>query len=339
MALVFCDSVDHYTTVTNKYPTTANAPSVSAGNGRHGASLRMGSTDARAEITTLSPAPSGATAIAGMAVKISDVSKAHCLFAFLQGGSLQMECRITAAGLLTVTRNGTVLGTSAAAVVANRWTYIELKVLIDPSAGTYELRVDGAAVVGPTTGANTRATGSSTWDGLRIGDTAFTGSFTKDYDDIYCLDGSGSINTTFLGDVRVDAYVTTANGNTSNSTPSTGTNRALNVDDAAPNGDTDYNALAAVNDKDTLVLTDLSPAGVGTVRAFQILIYADKTDAGAGSVCPVIRSGGADYDGTGVALSTTYGYVRQPYDANPATGVQMTESEFNAAELGYKRTA
>lgn len=338
MAIVFSDSVDHYTTVTGKYPTIANSPFVNAGTGRHGASLRMGSTDGRADIPTLTPAPSGATAIAGMAIKISDISKAHCLFAFMQGGSLQMEARITAAGLLTVTRNGTVLGTSAAALVANRWTYVELKVVINPSTGTYELRVDGANVVSGT-GANTRATGSSTWDGLRLGDTAFTGSFTKDYDDIYFLDGSGSFNNDFLGDVRVDAYVTTANGNTSGSTPSTGTNRALNVDDAAPNGDTDYNTLAASGDKDTLVLTDLSPAGVGTVLGFQVLIYAAKTDAGAGSVCPVIRSGGTDYDGTATALSTTYGYARVPYDTNPATGVRMTESEFNAAELGYKRTA
>jgi len=235
---------------------------------------------------------------------------------------------------------GTLLGSSSLPLMANVFNYLEIKITIDNSAGVFIVRLNG----NPTpilnlTGQDTQSQATSAWNGLQVGRVSSGGGTqTCRWDDLYVLDGTGSAPwNTFLGDVRVDARLPTGAGTTTGWTPSTGSNYAA-VDDAAPNSDTDYVAATSTPLTDTYVFQDVPVAG-STVLGVQHCIYAKKIDGGTCAIAPVVRHSSTDYVGSDLFPGTSYGYGLLMQPTNPGTSAQWTESDFNAAEFGVKRTA
>jgi hypothetical protein len=342
MALLFIDGADHYVTADRLLKWTGQTGSnvtINATGGRRGSQSIRPLFGHGLEMTLT---PTGATCIVGFAwrsnplatgemLRISDPTVQHISLLSATGGALEVR---------RGTASGTVLGTSATGLlVANTYVYVEIKVLIDDVVGTVEVRLNGSASpVLLLTSQDTRNAGTAGWTRVAL-HNAQSGSPTVDYDDVYMCDANGSAPwNTFLGDVRVDVQYPNANGANVGSTPSTGTDRYATVDETLPNGDTDYNTIVTVGAKDTLGLANLTATGA-SLLGIQTLLSAKKTDAGTGSVCPVLRHSTTDYDGTSVALTTGYTYVRQVYQTNPGTSTQWTEADFNALEVGYKRTA
>ena len=337
MALKWMDSFDHYATAqaTLKYTNFSGGPVISAGNGRRSTQcLRM--TGGTQEITT-SFTPGDNTVISGFAYKPNSLAQDVIIYV-MQSGSRQMSIVLTAAGAIEVRRDnasGTLLGTSAGGVVAaGAYQYIEFKALISTTVGTCTVRVNGVTVVGPLTSLNNAQAGVSTYTGVKLAGSGTIGQC--DWDDWYVMDGTGSAPwADFLGDIRVDALMPTAEGATINWTPSTGTDNALTVDEIPPNSDTDYNSSSVTNDIDTLVCPDAPVAGA-TIFGIQTNIFAKKTDAGTCTIAPVIRST-SDFPQTTVAPGTSYGYFCEARQTDPNTSAQWTEANFNAAQFGYKR--
>jgi hypothetical protein len=141
----------------------------------------------------------------------------------------------------------------------------------------------------------------------------------------------------YLGDIRVDLLIPTAEGNTTQMTPLSGTDNALMADETPPDDDTTYNSSATAGDKDTYVTSNVSSAG--TIHGLRLRARARKTDAGARSIATVIRSGGTDYDGTTTGLGTAYLYYSTDYYTNPNTAAAWTSTEVNAIEIGAKVAA
>jgi len=346
MALLFMDSFDHYVTadILEKWSTYAGTSvAINATGGRRGsASVRFPSgaqSYALRGITT-----SSNTAILGTAVKVASLGAQRLIgvwHSLVASGGDQIVIAMAADGSLNAQRAtagisgpGTILGSSAAGVLsAGVVAYLEVKVVLHASTGTVTVRVNGASVLA-LTGLNT-GSGQTTWTGFWVGSGGT--AIVTDHDDVYALDGSGSAPwNDFLGDVRVDARLPTAAGATTGWTPSAGANWAC-VDDAAPNDDTDYVTAATAALTDTYTVQDAPVAGA-TIYGVQHCLSVKKTDAGACTVAPVIRSGGVDYVGTAANPGTTYGYALSIAAVNPATGVAWTEAGFNAAEFGVTRT-
>lgn len=341
MALLWFTSHDSTTTVTHLYINASMA--LSAGNGRRGTnSVRSTGNNGVSRMVT----PGDNTCVFGAAIRMSAIGvTASRVMTIGEFGSINhISIVVNAAGKIEVRRGdaaGTLLGTSTSSMVANVYTYIEIKVLISDTVGTVELRINGSSTPEINlTSQDTRNAGTGTYNSVHIG---FGNNFGNlDADDIYVCDGTGSAPfNTFLGDCRVDAHLPSANGSNNGSTPSTGSDRYATIDETPPNSDTDYNSLAAVNDKDTVNLPALAAVGVGTLYAVQVLAFAKKADAGAATICPVLRHSGTDYDGaSSTGMSTDYTYaLQQIYQQNPGTSADWTESDFNALEAGYKRTA
>jgi hypothetical protein len=218
--------------------------------------------------------------------------------------------------------------------------HLEMKVVLDTgTSGSYEVRINGNVVFSGS-GLATSASGT-TWNEILLGQPANNwANSIMDVDNLVVLDGTGTVNNDFIGECRVTYRTGTADGTNTGSTPSTGTSRYAMIDDTAPNSDTDYSALTASGQLDTFVMQDVPVSGVSTVLGFQTCIWAEKTDAGAGSIAPIVRTGGVDHEGTTTSLANgTYAYVINQYDVDPATSSRMSEADFNGAELGYKRTA
>lgn len=361
MALLFMDSFDHYVTADiNEKWTQSNSASgttvtINAAAGRRGSSgLRLNtgaSTTAPVMNVQKVLTPGDATIIIGFSLLVpaTTVGTAGLAIASVRDGvTAQATLRLNQNYTLSVTRgaaNGTVLGTSSGALLsAGVVAYVEWKVTIHGSAGTVDLRVNGAPVAGlALTGQNTQATAVAQWQTVVLGSvenissSGLNNSKTIDFDDLYVLDGAGPTPwNNFLGDCRVDVRNPTGAGATTGWTPSTGANWDA-VNDAAPDDDATYTSAATAGLIDTFVMQD-APTGA-TIYGVQHCLSAKKTDAGGASIASVTRHGTTNYPGTAIPLSTAYTYLLQIAALNPGTSAQWTEAEFNAAEFGYTRIA
>lgn len=338
MALLFCDSFDHYlTTQFGVKWTGISGGTINAAGGRNGTgSLRMG------DLGNSSPGyktfgTSYGSLIAGFGFRTQHIVAGH-IFSFREGGTIQTSVYRDLNNRLVVTRNGVGIGGPGATVLStNVYYYIELKVVFATGAtGSFTLRVNG---VNELTGTNVQTAATANANANQIGCHGYqaSGAF-NDFDDFYLCDAAGTVNNDFLGDVRVQAILPSAAGATTQWTPSAGANYTT-VDEATPNDDTDYNSSATVNQIDTYAYGDVTPT-TGTVKAIQTNCYVRKDDAGIRTVAPVIRTGGVDYVQANLPnLSTSYQYLPQPIENNPGTAAAWTIAEVNAAEFGVKMIA
>ena len=78
----------------------------------------------------------------------------------------------------------------------------------------------------------------------------------------------------------------------------------------------------------------------GSVKGIQHNIYATKDDAGPRQIAPLQRSQTTDYPGTAVVVPSSYSYIREMVESNPADpggpGNPWTVAAVNAAEFGYR---
>lgn len=339
MTLRFVDSFDHYATADLglKYSSTGGSPAISAGNGRRStACLRISST----AYSVTRVLDSQSTWIVGFSFRMAALPSGDTSFLLFQdAGSAQLEVVARADGTLRASRSGTVLGTSSSSLAAATTYYIETKVVIHNSTGTFEIRVNGSSTGWiALSGQDTQNTANATANTIVI-EGATSGGNT-DYDDLYICDGAGSANNNFLGDVRVDCYLPNGNGNSSQlvGSDSNSTDNYLLVDEASQNGDTDYVQSATAGQKDTYAFTDMSHTPT-SIFGVQVNMVAKKDDSGNRSICSVTRSGGSDTDGATQALGTTYSDYREISETDPNTAAAWTRTNLNSAEFGVKVAA
>ncbi len=104
-----------------------------------------------------------------------------------------------------------LISTSVATAPARGWHYVELQVTQGTSNGVLSVRINGILAI--------QMAAQNTIQGGGQLLTAFVGAvpgqscpLTLDVDDFYIADTTGTINNTFLGDVRVDALQAQADG-------------------------------------------------------------------------------------------------------------------------------
>lgn len=240
--------------------------------------------------------------------------------------------------VLRGTGSGTVLGTSAAAVISagNRY-FIETKFTIDNSAGAIEVRVNNAVVV-TVTAQDTRNGGTSgTWSLVQIGVRCHsTGATILSQTDVYIADATGGHD--YIGESQTDYHVPDTNGAVRDWTRSTGSDDYSLVDEGATNSDTDYVHATDVGDIVTFGVEALKESG-SSIIAVTPLLSAKKVEAGTGVITPVIRHDGVNYTGDDLSPSTSaYRWVAGvPEMTNPGTAADWTEAGFNAAEFGVEK--
>lgn len=272
------------------------------------------------------------TIIVGFAVKFNALDSGGYSFLKLCDGedvNITLETIIT--GELVLSRGSTVLGTtSGLGLMGGNWYWIELKVVIDNSIGSYVLRV-GESTVLSDSGADTQAGTHSYCDCVK-----FTGNPIQSifFDDVYICNGAGSVNNDFLGNVRVSAIFPSEAGNSTQWTPSAGDNYGC-VDENPANDDTDYVETDTVGYKDLYGYDSLS--AITGIKGIQINTQCRETDASSFSLITPIRSGGTDYDDSAQAIGTTdYIAKRRIAELDPDTSAAWIYAGINNAEFGIK---
>lgn len=346
MAGLFIDGADHYSTaqIGRKYTTVSGTtPTVLTSSGRRGGGCIECSVAARWFEYSLPSSVS--TIIVGVAINRNGSSAAGYILYFGDSGSDQCGVYLEADGRLSFARGTTVLATTTVSLPSSGWSYLEAKVTFHNSTGAYELRLNGNSTpVLSGSGVDTCATANNSANTVRFHARPASGSAGPNastlYDDVYILDTTGSANNDFLGDVRVDALLPNANGNSSQLTGSDGnsTDNYLLVDESPADDDTTYVESSTSGHKDTYDFPALGYTAASIFLA-QINAQAKKDDAGARSIALVTRSGGTDYDGTPApeaALSTSYRNYRHIREVDPATSAAWTQSNLEAAQFGVK---
>jgi hypothetical protein len=232
--------------------------------------------------------------------------------------------------------SGTQIAVSAAGVFDANWHYIEMHATIHDTTGRVIVKVDGNAVIDFT--GDTRNAGTSTSiDAIRFR-TAIYSNWTPNspitIDDLYICDGTGMVNNTFLGDVRVQSLVPTGVGSSTQLTPTGSANNYANVNEV-PYSSATYNASSTVGQRDTYALSDL----VGNTTAIfgiQSVAHMQKNDAGTANAKIALKSGASVYyDATQSLGASTAAYV-QLRETDPATSAAWTVGNANALEAGME---
>lgn len=339
MALVFCDSFDHYgnspTEVGRKWNSVSSASILSTSGRRSTQAVQVGGT------TTLTKAVSNlSTIIFGFAANPQAFVGAgySAWWGFYESGSAQCSIGHGDDGSVRVFRglNVAELGrTPAGLLTVGAYCYIEVKITFGNS-GSIEVRVNGVTqlVVSGSPSVDTTVTSNNWCDQVRAATT-----FTFHCDDLYICDTSGAVNNDFLGDVRIDCIMPNAAGTYNDFTGHGGSPANQNHDNVAEadsDEDTTYNESSTAGHRDSYHHSDLSALVNESIKAIVTNVTAKKDDAGARSLKTGIISSSAsptaiDLD-AGTGLSTSYQQLRRTFETDPATGAAWTLAGVNGVQ-------
>ena len=265
----------------------------------------------------------------GTYFRTGSFTQVSTIISALDAGAVQLDVRYTTGGLITVTRNGTVLFTSTNALAINTPYHIEFLFTIDQTTGTYEVKVDGSSVgwVPQQTAADTANTANEYFNEIRVHgfDDNGSGSGNHRYSHLYLLEGLNSVGPS-VG--RIMAPV--GAGTNAAWTPNYASNWANVV---SADGDYTFNQSATAAQQDSHSLTD---APSNTVHGVQAVLQV-RQDAGSGhTVRAFLRIAGTNYFGAAKATGATYGMLLWVWTLNPATAAAWTTADLAGVELGYE---
>ena len=349
MALLFCDSYDHYETVdlSRKYSTLGTTQVISA-NGRCSTNALVVDIDPGFNgVIKGVPTTTPTQAIWGFAVKFTAASIQGNFTSLMSGDANVISFRRTSTGSIEYSINDAAAFatwtscTGGDTIRVGQWYYIEFKVVLaTTAAGSITIRVNAADVTssGFSSGVTT-AFYSSTWDGIKLGGAGFGPVIY--YDDFYIADTAGASPwNDFLGDVRVEYLQPTSNGTTQEWDNTGGAAAWNSVDDgSAPDDDTTYISTAVANEIATFNYENSSLPTGATVFGVQVSFLALKAEPGDRAIAPVVREGVTNYVASNTYISDeSYDYRHVMMQTNPADAAAWAIADVNNNEIGVKVT-
>jgi len=348
MALIFCDSFDHYNNsfVQSKWTSIFNFGTTNQGlqidNTHARTGIQCGSFTGNGAFKTIKNSSFWTVGAAfnwqqyGGGVAINHVATAQVLW------QLQGDGTIAVIGGPAGFNPGSVLGRTdpGVAITLGRYYYVEMQASINQSSGSVVMRINGQVVLS-LSGVNTSPSGDNVADVMQVigpGGSAFV--FV---DDLYVTDNSGSANQSFLGDVQIGVIMPAAVGDFSQWTPVGGSTNYLMVNEIPPDGDATYVEAVMPSSGpapiDTYFFQTVNPNLV--ILAIQTNIMARKDDVGNRALSLVTRFGGANNvaNASGKFVNETYLDYLNQQDVNPLTTLQWTPATLNLAQFGYQLIA
>lgn len=222
--------------------------------------------------------------------------------------------------------------TTSEQLTPQTWHWIEVKYVINDSAGSVEVRLDQAADESDTVISQTGITTASQEMGavsackfIRIGTS---GGHGLRWDDIHVLDDSGSANNDFLGDGKMVVLRPESDIST-NYVPSTGSDNYALIDETTVS-ESDYVSTVFSGNRDVYELEDLAGTP-DTVDFCFVQTYAAQDVGGTLDLKQGIRSSSSEDQSTTIALSTTSRYYRHFVEADPSTSAAWTRAGVNSS--------
>lgn len=341
MALLVIEGFDGYNSKTDFYDNekyfeeVSGTPTFVTGRSGSGKAINL------AGITTTNvflPAQSTDTIFMGFAIRINAGTDDYPIFEFYGYPNSTLNNFVVNYGAsprrISIGRYSTNHLVETPELNLGQWYYISFDMLINNSAGSITLYLDGVQV-DSVSGVDTLDTSGNTNVIRFVARGTTSGGLDFDIDDLYFGDNSGTDLTAQVGDVSIEQLVPDGAGSSSQFTPSAGSNYQ-NVDELTPDGDTTYNSSNTVGHKDLFTCSNLSTTP-GTVYAVQLDIKANKQDVGTRTYKPVIKSNATEGDGSEQGLTDgSYKTKSFIYENDPDGGGSWSGSSVDAMEIGYK---
>jgi len=275
---------------------------------------------------------SQATWIIGFAIKTaSPLPTDDSLVDIIDGATVQIRLSIDVDGLKIYRGPNTTLLNSVTGIFqAGAWYYIELKVTINNTTGSYYVKVNEVTKMSAT-GVDTQESANATANRITFPNTP-----NGYIDDLYILDGAGSLNNDFLNEVKVGVIYPNSDSGDAQWLLSTGSDHYALVDENPANDDTDYVYSDTLNDLDLYNFQDATGFGA-TIFGIQINTHARVTDAASRDLLIPIKSDTTVNNGsTYTVSSTSYMTFTRVSETNPHTSTLWTTTTLNAALFGVK---
>lgn len=198
-----------------------------------------------------------------------------------------------------------------------------LKGTIHPSAGTYDLEIDGIPAVS--------GTGANTGTGV-IDRVAFAQGNASASAGVYCDDlVIENINTTHLPPLRIDTLRPVSDDTPLNLVPSAGVNHYAVVDES-PVAVADYLSGSLVGEYDSLNLADLASLP-DEILGVNLVGFAAKTDVATRAWNLGCDSAGTVNLGPDFPLAATPGYFSRLLQNDPATAAAWLAANIDGLKL------
>lgn len=252
---------------------------------------------------------------------------------FRDSTTTQLVIKLDTKNQIKIFRGSILINTINIQVSVKTWQYIEVKVKINNTTGSYEIRKDGVVLVN-ISGIDTQETANAYINNIRI--HAKAGAYCY-IDDVYILDDTGSQNNNFLGDIKIISVKPNGDGNTFNFNiyPDAGEYHYQDVDDGTQSDDdTTYVESTTVGHIDLFNYENISNIG----DIFGIEIYSDtkESDATNYNLKTRLRYSGSENTDGGQALTASYAIYKRILDQNPIIAAAWTDMIFNTTEFGVE---
>jgi hypothetical protein len=232
-------------------------------------------------------------------------------------------------GHIRVTIGATTnIGATSRALRQGEWVYIELKTYTQATTGTFDIRFNGENVFSFT---------GTTRDGANpyISKITFMdGGINSRLDDIYIMGNTGDTDT-YLGPIKVETLLPSADGAVSDWTPSANGDHYTLIEEQPVNSSTYVEAVSS-GDEELFEYENTSLPSIAGIR-----INSDfAANGGYNTVKHRYRSGSANsYDGTTFHILDPSPVERSEIlETDPDTNSAWVNTDLNAAQFGAEMT-
>ncbi len=220
------------------------------------------------------------------------------------------------------------------------WHYFEFKFTVRTGTnGAYELRHNGVLDVSGTS-VNMADDATDGWD-VFAQRFSSAGNQLLHVDDLYILNGTGSVNNDFLGPSIVEGLLPNADGTTTTWTQNGAGDHYTSVDDSSSTTDDTGTGGTIGSDtngnKDTFDFEDLTEI-TGNIHAVQLGTQMAMASAGTRTVKTKYRDPDTtEVDGAShVVDSTTYDEFTEVFDTNPNGSTAWDVADIDNGEFGVE---
>lgn len=239
------------------------------------------------------------------------------------------------------TTSGTLLGTSTGVIASpGSFVHIEAKVTVNNTTGAVEVRANESAVL-TLSGIDTQNGGTGVIDQVGLSASPNPAPLFTVFDDYVVWNTSGSVNNDFLGDVRVGYSAANVAGTHTDGTATGDATLLACVDDIGYDGDATYiNFDNTALPKAASFGVEDAPTNATAILAVAPIAIVRKDDAGTDNGRLLLISGATEEDGgSDIAATSGYKLLIRIDETDPHTTLAWTISNFNAIEVGWRRTA
>lgn len=258
------------------------------------------------------------------------------IFELRDSGTVQLQVTFNPNTRLFSIWRGTqtvLLGTGVFTVTPGAWYYIEIGALINAAIGTVTFKVNTVSDI--TFGPGNTQVSANAFANVMAWKGPF-GSVTGAYqlDDMYINDSTTALNSTFLGDMKVEGVQVIESGfYTQWGVNVLGTPNFQAVQVLA---DGLYTQSNTIGQKDSFECSNLNKI-TGGIAGVSAIYWSRNTDSTIHTVESLVRQGGVDYLGTAMSISdTAFKAYQTIWEQDPSTVAAWTVAGVGTAEFGYR---